>query len=278
MDASTVALALLSAVLHAGWNAAIKASPRPAEAMTAQMILSAVLMVPLLVWTGLPGIVTVPWIVMATGFNILGVTAMLRAYEMAGFGTVYPMVRALTVMLVVPLTVLLSGDVLRPWGVAGVGLIATSLLLLAFGSRGPHATAPRAIPWILLSGAAIAVVVVCDAQAVRRSNAPLAYGCVASLTNALFMAWRQRSLGHPWRMITENVSVALPASVASAISFLMILWVYNIAPIAAAAALRDTSAVLALLIAVFWLREPLSRMRIAAILLAAAAVPLLRLA
>jgi drug/metabolite transporter (DMT)-like permease len=40
--------------------------------------------------------------------------------------------------------------------------------------------------------------------------------------------------------------------------------------------LRDTSAIFAVLIAVFWLKEPFTRTRIAAVLLAAAAVPLLR--
>ena len=42
-------------------------------------------------------------------------------------------------------------------------------------------------------------------------------------------------------------------------------------------ALRDTSAVFALLIAVIWLKEPFTKTRVAAVLLAAAAVPLLRL-
>jgi drug/metabolite transporter (DMT)-like permease len=41
--------------------------------------------------------------------------------------------------------------------------------------------------------------------------------------------------------------------------------------------LRDTSAIFAILIAVFWLKEALTRSRLVAILLSAAAVPLLRL-
>ena len=52
MDAIDVAAALLSAVLHAGWNAAVKASRDPARAMTAQMLLSAVLVLPGLLWSG----------------------------------------------------------------------------------------------------------------------------------------------------------------------------------------------------------------------------------
>ena len=278
MDAIAVAAALVSAILHAGWNAAIKTSPRPTEAMTAQMILSALMMVPLLYWTGLPEWPSWPWMAAGTFFNIMGVTAMLRAYELAGFGAVYPMVRALSAMLVVPLVSLLSSEMLRPWGLAGVGLIATALLLLAFGSRGPSAIPPRAILWIVLSGTSIAAVVTCDAQGVRQAGSPLAYGAVISVFNATIMAIRQRAAGNPLRIVVRNAAIAAPASFAASISFLLILWVYSFAPIAASSALRDTSAIFALLIAMVWLREPLSRLKILAVVLAAAAIPLLRLA
>ncbi len=60
-------------------------------------------------------------------------------------------------------------------------------------------------------------------------------------------------------------------------SYLLIVWVWSGAPIAPAAALRDTSAIFAILIAVLWLKERFTPMRIAAVLLTAAAVPLLRL-
>lgn len=48
MNTWLVGAALTSALLHAAWNASVKASPRPAEAMTAQMLGSAVLALPLL--------------------------------------------------------------------------------------------------------------------------------------------------------------------------------------------------------------------------------------
>jgi drug/metabolite transporter (DMT)-like permease len=70
----------------------------------------------------------------------------------------------------------------------------------------------------------------------------------------------------------------VPTAIAAILSYLLILWVWSEGPIAPAAALRDTSAVFALLIAILWLKEPFTRTRLLAILLAAAAVPLLRFA
>ena len=81
---------LLSALLHAGWNAAVKANRNPAQAMTAQMLLGAVLVLPALLWFGLPDSASWGWIAASTVTNVLTVSALLRAYELGGFGLVYP--------------------------------------------------------------------------------------------------------------------------------------------------------------------------------------------
>ena len=82
-------------------------------------------------------------------------------------------------------------------------------------------------------------------------------------------------------LASEDVGLAdpqaLPIAVASTASYLLILWVFRHAAIAPAAALRDTSSIFAVVIAIVWLREPFTGLRLFAILLSAAAVPLLRL-
>ena len=88
MDLTDVGAALLSAVLHAAWNAAVKASRKPTQAMTAQMLLSAVLVIPGLLWSGLPSLPACAWIEASTLMNVLTVSALLRAYELGGFGLV----------------------------------------------------------------------------------------------------------------------------------------------------------------------------------------------
>jgi multidrug transporter EmrE-like cation transporter len=277
MDLWHVAAALLSAVLHAGWNAAVKANAKPAEIMTAQMVLSAVLGLPGFLWTGLPAQPSWIWIAGSTALNLVTLTALLRAYELIGFGTAYPVVRALSVLLVVPLAAGISGEQLSLFGLAGVSLVVASLLLLAFaGSH--HGTIPRAgFLWLAVAGITAAACVMCDAQGVRHAGSPLAYGFMVSITNALAMSVARGAIARPLRMAREHAIAALPIAVASTASYLLILWVFRNAPIAPAAALRDTSSIFALVIAVLWLKEPFTRLRLFAILLSAAAVPLLRL-
>ena len=81
-----------------------------------------------------------------------------------------------------------------------------------------------------------------------------------------------------WRGVLTHAGIAVPIAIASTASYLLILWVWSRAPIAPASALLDTSSIFAIMIAIVWLREPFTRLRLFAILLSAAAVPLLRLA
>lgn len=276
MDLIDVAAALLSAVLHAGWNAAVKASRNPPQVMTAQMLLSAVLVVPGLFWSGLPSLASCGWIAASTLMNVLTVSALLRAYELGGFGLVYPVVRSLAVLMVVPLATLLTGERLGTPGLLGVLVISVALVVLAWDAARGQGITPGAMAWIGAAGLGTAAYIMSDAQGVRLSGSPWAYGFVVSITNAVAMGWRQRRSGPPWAHVAAHWRLALPMSFASVASYLLILWVWSHAPIAPAAALRDTSAVFAVLIAVFWLKEPFTRTRIAAVLLAAAAIPLLR--
>ena len=259
MDSSLVAAALLSAALHAAWNAAVKASARPPLAMTAQMLASAALALPVLFWVGLPQQASWPWMAMSSALSMGAVAALLRAYEHGGFGVVYPMARASSVLLVLPLAAAVAGEWPRPLGLLGVALVSAALLMLARGEGVTRALSRPALGWTLASAAFTAGYIVCDAQGVRRAGSALAYGCLLSIGNALlWTAWQQRKglrLGELLPQWPRTLLLALAAT----LSYWLILWVWTRAPIALASALRDTSAIFATLIAVTVLKEPFDR-------------------
>ncbi len=278
MDSWHVAAALLSAAFHAGWNAAVKAQPHPAAIMTAQMLVGAAMAIPVLLWTGLPVAASWPWIAGSTLCNLVTVVALLRAYDLAGFGMAYPVIRALSVLLVVPLAAALSGELLSLAGLAGIGMVVASLAALAADPARSPSVQRSALGWIALAGIGTAAYVLCDAQGVRTAGTPLSYGMLAGASNAVAMLAMQRVRFGRWNLTANHLAIAVPIGIASMVSYLLILWVLTLAPIAPSVALRDTSAAFAIVIAVFWLREPITPFRLGAIALSAAAVPLLRLA
>ena len=259
MDSTLVAAALLSAALHAAWNAAVKASARPPLAMTAQILASAALALPVLFWVGLPQQASWPWMAASSALSMGAVAALLRAYEHGGFGVVYPMARASSVLLVLPLAAAVAGEWPRPLGLLGVALVSAALLMLARGEGVTRALSRPALGWTLASAAFTAGYIVCDALGVRRAGSALAYGCLLSISNALlWTAWQQRKglrLGELLPQWPRTLLLALAAT----LSYWLILWVWTRAPIALASALRDTSAIFATLIAVTVLKEPFDR-------------------
>lgn len=277
MQSEYIIAALLSAVLHAGWNAAVKAHPRPTEAMASQMMTSALLVLPGLLWTGLPAAGAWPWIIASMTMNTITVVALLKSYELAGFGIAYTFGRAVSVLCVVPMAAAIAGDRIGVSALAGIGLIVTSLGVLALSSQREKPLGKEALVWILVAGASSAAYIICDAQGVRQAGSPLAYGFTVSIANAIAMGVRLRHVSSPVSILRDNWRIGLPTSIAAVLSYVLILWVWSHTPIAPASALRDTSSVFAIIIATVFLKEPLTVRRIIAVTLAIVAVPLLRL-
>jgi drug/metabolite transporter (DMT)-like permease len=272
-----VAAALVSAFLHAAWNAAVKASPDPAGAMAAQVVGSGLIAVPLLIVIPLPSREALPWLAGSAVFGFLTLLALLRGYERGGgFGLVYPLARATSPLLVLLLAHVVEGEAVGPAGIAGIALVSTGVACFAYGEGRQRAAAFR---YAVLAGAASAAYAVCDANGARHSPSVLGYGLSAAIVNAIVFGGfhRLRSGLAPVRALRAHLGMATLGSVAATISYVLILWVWSRAPVALGAALRDTSVVFAALIATL-LGERLSPQRLAAIALATAGACLIRFA
>lgn len=282
MTGTLVAAALLSAFLHAAWNAAVKASHDPQGAMAAQVVTSGLVSLPMLLVAAPPAPAALPWLMGSAACNVLVLWSLLRGYASGGgFGLVYPTARAVSPLLVLLLARAVHGEALSPYGIAGVALVSGGVALFARpsggeGTEGRHA----ALGWALLAGAASAAYVICDSQGVRLSPSAAGYGFAASLANAVVFGgfYSLRGGGSLPLALRRNALVATVGSAAAMVSYLLILWVWSRAPVAAGSALRDTSVVFAALIATMVLHEPLGPRRMCAILLATVGACALRFA
>lgn len=278
MDGIVVAAALLSALLHAAWNASVKAADDPQAAMAAQVVASGILSAPVLPFLPLPSAEALPWLMASTGFNLLAMLAMVRGYAAGGgFGLVYPLTRATSPLLVTLLAAGLFGERLGPLGLAGVVLVSAGVAMFAAGDARRH---PAALAAALAAGAFSAAYAVCDAQGARLSPSTLGYGFAMSTVNAVMFGTVHRLRGGVplLRALRRHALLASLGSSGAMVSYLLILWVWSQAPVAIGAALRDTSVVFGAIIAAVVLKEPVTPRRIAAIGLVACGAAALRFA
>ncbi len=277
MDTIYILAALGSALLHATWNAAVKSTGQHTAVMTGQMLVAGLVGLPVLFFVDLPRWESLVWIAASALFNVMGIKAILRAYDHGEFGLVYPMSRAIMIMLVVPLSTLLAHERLSTGAMLGIALIIAALALLALSARHGQNLSRQVLIWTGVGGVLSACTVLIDANGIRQSGSPFAYGCLTAVFNAANMAWQQRRLPGLVATIRRHARVTLWTGVLSMVSYLLIVWVFSKAAIAGAAALRDTSSVFAVLIAMVFMKEAISRTKLLAVALAIAAIPLMRL-
>jgi drug/metabolite transporter (DMT)-like permease len=277
LDTIYILAALSSALLHATWNAAVKSTGQHSAIMTGQMLVAALVGLPVLFFVEPPGLASLGWIAASAGFNVLGLRAILRAYDQGEFGLVYPMSRAIMIMLVVPLSTLLAHEQLSVGAMLGIGLIISALAVLALAAGKGHDVSRHVLIWTGVGGVLSACTVLIDAHGIRQSGSPFAYGCIVAIVNATNMTWQQRRRPDLFATMRQHASVTLWSGVLSMASYLLIVWVFSKAPIAGAAALRDTSSVFAVLIAMVFMKEAINRTKLLAVGMALAAIPLMRL-
>ena len=159
--------------------------------------------------------------------------------------------------------VFVLGELPSPGGWAGVLLISSGVLVLAGDAWHAGSLRPAAAIFALTTAGMIVVFTLIDAQGVRLSGHAFSYtGWMFLLTAAsslgIFLVVRGRrillQLGSGWRKVVIGGACTLA-------SYCLALWAMTRAPVAAVAALRETSVVFATVFAAYFLKEAISRLR-----------------
>ena len=278
MPLNIVALVLAAAALHAVWNALLKSS-RDISLDTALVACAASLVAgALLPFVPLPAKPCWPYLA-ASGLVQLGYYKLLAAaYRHGDLSYAYPLMRGVAPPLVAAAGVYALNDQVSPWLWAGIAMISAGVLTIG-GWRAMLARAPtRATGFALANGAIIATYTLIDGIGVRLSGNAASYGLwlffLIGIPIVPLVLWRRaRVLGAHLR--SSGWRGALCGSV-SIVVYLSALWAMTQAPIAAVAALRETSVIFAALIGAVWLNEPFGRQRIAGACLVVVGIALLR--
>lgn len=270
---------LASASLHACWNAWVKSSPAPHQALAAVVIACGVPQGVLLMLYGFPPQAAWPWIAVTV---VLGTGALLllgSAYREGDFAVAYPLIRGLIPLVLAVAAVPLFAERPTTYGAAGIVCVSAGLVLIAWESaRRTRTMTLKGLAFAALAAGVTAASVVSDAKGARVSGNPFSYAATISVLNAIVMAaiWSVRTSSLP-AMLTAHGAVAAGGAMIATVSYILFIWSLMQAPVAMVAALRETSMLFAVLIAAFALRERIGGWRLVAIGLMFAGILLIRL-
>jgi drug/metabolite transporter (DMT)-like permease len=268
LSGEALGLALAAAALHASWNLLL-ARERDIEATTAVSFLVFPLAVaPMAAATWRVDGAAIPYIIGSGGLELVYIALLAAAYRRFELSLVYPLARGLAPVLALLLVVVAAGASPSGTEIAGVVVVATGILLV----RGARKSARGSALAIAIS-AAIAGYTVVDRYGIRHANA----------APYLLLVMVGPALAYPLTVSRARLRaavrpVAAVIGITSAGTFLLVLLALRLASAPSVSAVRETSVVIAVVLARVILHEPVGALRIAGAVVVAAGVTLLALA
>jgi drug/metabolite transporter (DMT)-like permease len=275
-----VTLAVLGAgLLHAGWNALLKSAPGGDPLLDTATVVAG---------SGAWGLAVIPFVgfpdTAAWIFMLLSVVihwgyyvTLAHAYRTGDLSFAYPLMRGTAPLLATLLSVIFLREWPTPQVAIGILLICAGIVAIAFVGRNPH---PRAaVVFALANAAIIAVYTLIDGTGARLAGKPASYAVWLTFLEAVpFLVWIRMRRGQDGVVyIARGWRRGLIGGAASLGAYAIVLWAMTRAPIAAVAALRETSVLFAALIGAVWLKEGFGWPRLAGAASVVAGVAALKL-
>jgi drug/metabolite transporter (DMT)-like permease len=276
MTLDVALVVLFGALLHAVWNAIIKAGH---DKLAASVLLA--------VAGGAIALVALPfvppphpasWMFLAASVAIHAVYFCLVAfaYRHADLSFAYPLMRGSAPLFTAALTVLVLGEAIGAGGWLGIVLLCAGILCLALDGR--HGATISGYGWGFALGNAAVIVcyTIVDGLGVRASGNAWSYVLWLFFLNAfpilaIGVVTNAKALA---ALSARHWMKGSAAGACSIGSYGLALWAMTHAPIALVAALRETSVLFGTVLAALVLKERFGRMRwvAAALIVAGAAV------
>ncbi len=266
-----VALVLLAALLHATWNAVVKAAGDRFLSFTAIRGTGALVALCVVPLVPLPAAEAWPYIVCSWVIHNLYYVVLLQAYRFGDLSHVYPLARGIAPLTVAMLAAAFAGEVPTAGGAFGIALVSAGLISLMFaGGRPPvlgeEGHAAKALGFAAMTGLFIAFYTVVDGLGIRASGTTFGYIVWLNVGEGIpFMvaaiATRPAAvapfLKGNWRRTTSTGLLVVAA-------YGLVLFALSQGAMAHVSALRETSVLFAAAIGTLFLKEPFGRVRIAA--------------
>ncbi len=263
MPLTAIALVLVAALLHAGWNIVAKKTGGGRHFVLMGALMIVLLWSPLGLWFAWREVplwgATEWWVVLASGIAHLAYfNVLLAGYRAADLTVVYPVARGTGPLITAFGAVALLGETLGATGVAGVLAVTGGVFLIAGGPRlwstahGAEQTARvrAGVAWGAATGVLIALYTLIDGYAVKLLLiSPVLVDWMGNILRIPFMlpgalsdrAGFMRDLKLQWKP-------ALLLAAVSPLGYVLVLYAVQMAPLSHVAPAREVSMLFAALL------------------------------
>ena len=252
-------LALTAAVLHAGWNLAVKVRADRLAFLGVQFLVGGAIGLFALTILGDLGQVAWRWALLSALIHIPYFVLLTLSYRYGDFSLVYPLARGGGALVAALGGALLLSDHLPAAAWVAIAIVGGGLASIALPARGPAVRAALGL------AAVIGAYTLVDAHGARISHAA-SYG-FASLTADALTAILVLTVARRWRTAVHVARstpwLCLGAGVAAVAAYALVLAAVRHAPVGYVTALRESSVVIAAFAGWRILHEPPGKQRVA---------------
>lgn len=262
----TVFLAVLAAaVMHASWNLLVKLKLDRFLSLFLLQTLMGFMGIAMFFFFAWPSRESLPYAlvsgVLHTGYNIF----LARSYRDGDLSMVYPIARGSAPLITLLATWLVASEQINAITAFGISVLVSGIWLVAVGKSKSLKLDKVSLFFALGTSCFIAAYTVVDGLGGRASGAASGYTATVFILDAIFMAvagFYMRGLGILVKVAPFWKGGVLGALL-SASAYWIVIWAMTQAPIAAVAALRETSILFVILMSARFLKEQMSWARIA---------------
>jgi drug/metabolite transporter (DMT)-like permease len=258
MDTLVFAAVLAAAFLHAAWNAALKLGLDRFSSVILLAVVQALIAIPILPFVEQPLWAAWPWILASIALHVGYKIFLINAYQYGDLSQVYPLARGSAPLLVAIISGPVIGEPLSPAALAATFAIGTGVILMGLkGGADLGRMNGKALAYALGTAGFTASYTIVDGMGARVAQSPsgfILWMVVGDAIGMLIYGWLLRGP----RALTASIAawrIGIAAGAMSLGSYWIAVWAFAHAPIALVAALRETSVLFAVLLAVVFLGE-----------------------
>lgn len=276
----TVLLAVIAAAaMHAGWNVLVKLKLDRFLSMfliNSFMAMMGLVMLAIFPW---PAAASIPYVVVSGALHLGYNLFLVRSYRTGDLSQVYPIARGTAPLLTLLVTWIAVHERIALAGAAGIGVLVAGIWLVSLGGRGRLRLDGMTLFFALGTSVFIAAYSVVDGLGGRASGSPSAYAALLFVLDGVLLAVIAFVSRGPaiLRDVAPYWVSGLMGALLSGGAYWIVIWAMTEAPIAAVAALRETSIFFVVLLSVRVLKETVTLTRIGGALFIVAGAVLLRL-